>query len=87
MTRKHIIFSGEQVPYSADEKSLQIAAMFNYIKNMNGMVAIGCYSHYSKNTARRPHPSGKSTHFQDKSSRPCGRISGDRRIIGTMRRT
>lgn len=39
---KHIIFSGEQVPYSSDEKYLQIAAMFNYIKNMKGMVAICC---------------------------------------------
>ena len=39
---KHIIFSGEQVSYSSDKKYLQIAAMFNYIKNVNGMVAISC---------------------------------------------
>lgn len=39
---KHIIFSGEQVPYSSDEKYLQIAAMFNYIKNVKGLVAISC---------------------------------------------
>ena len=39
---KHIIFSGEQVSYSTDEKYLQIAAMFNFIKNVNGMVAISC---------------------------------------------
>jgi hypothetical protein len=39
---KHIIFSGEQVPYSSDERYLQIAAMFNFIKNVKGMVAICC---------------------------------------------
>ena len=39
---KHILFTGEQISYSTDEKYLQIAAMFNFIKNVKGTVAIAC---------------------------------------------
>lgn len=35
---KYIIFSGNQVAYSSDEKYLQIAAMFNCVKNVKGIV-------------------------------------------------
>ena len=39
---KHILFTGEQVSYSTDEKYLQIAEMFSFIKNVKGTVAIAC---------------------------------------------
>ncbi len=39
---KHILFTGEQISYSTDEKYLQIADMFNFIKNVKGTVAIAC---------------------------------------------
>lgn len=39
---KHILFTGEQISYSTDEKYLQIADMFSFIKNANGTVAIAC---------------------------------------------
>ena len=39
---KGILFSGKKKPYSPDEKHIQIAAMFNYIVNKDGYVAIAC---------------------------------------------
>lgn len=39
---KHILFTGEQISYSTDEKYLQIADMFSFIKNVKGTVAIAC---------------------------------------------
>lgn len=39
---RHVLFTGEQISYSTDEKYLQIADMFNFIKNVKGTVAIAC---------------------------------------------
>lgn len=39
---RDIIFSGKQLTYSTDEKYMQIASMFNYIKNVDGSVAVMC---------------------------------------------
>ena len=39
---KGILFSGKAKSYNPDEKYIQIAAMFNYIVNKNGKIAIAC---------------------------------------------
>ena len=39
---KEILFSGKRVAFSTDEKYMQIASMFNFIKNDGGIVAIAC---------------------------------------------
>lgn len=41
-TLKDILFSGEDKSYNPDKKYVQIAAMFNYISNNNGKIAIAC---------------------------------------------
>ena len=39
---KEILFSGKRVAFSTDEKYIQIASMFNFVKNDGGIVAITC---------------------------------------------
>ena len=39
---KGILFSGKAKSYNPDEKYIQIAAMFNYIVNKDGKIAIAC---------------------------------------------
>lgn len=41
-TLKGILFSGKTKSYNPDEKSIQMASMFNYIVNKDGNVAIAC---------------------------------------------
>ena len=39
---KDILLSGKDSSYNPDEKYIQIAAMFNYIVNKNGKIAVAC---------------------------------------------
>ena len=39
---KAILLSGKDSSYNPDEKYIQIAAMFNYIVNKNGKIAVAC---------------------------------------------
>lgn len=39
---KRILFNGVRETYNPDEKSIQIATMFNYIVNQEGQVAVAC---------------------------------------------
>ena len=41
-TLKGILFSGKTKSYNPDEKSIQMASMFNYIVNKDGKIAVAC---------------------------------------------
>ena len=42
LTLKGLLFSGKAKSYNPDEKSIQMASMFNYIVNKDGKIAVAC---------------------------------------------
>ena len=37
---KKVLYNGEKIPYNSDDKQIEIATMFNFVKNNNGTLAV-----------------------------------------------